>query len=177
MKKVIKRVAIVLLVALVVIQLIHPAKNVSAAVPPTDISNMYPVPDSVKTILAKACNDCHSNNTRYPWYSKIQPVDWWLNDHVTEGKDELNLSEFGSFTLLKQSKKLKKMAREVDEGDMPLDSYLWIHKDAVLSPAEKAVFMGWAQGLSQQLYAKVPADEIEKDKKRMEEKKRQREQK
>jgi len=159
-KSILKRVMIVLLVILVVIQFIHPQKNVSAAVTSLDMNTMYPIPDSVNQILAKACYDCHSNNTRYPWYNNIQPVAWWLNDHITEGKKELNFSEYGKRTLPKQAKKLKKIAREVKEGGMPLDSYTWIHKDAALTDHEKQMIIDWATNLSTQISDKWVADSL-----------------
>jgi hypothetical protein len=158
MKGIIKKILIVLLLALVVIQFIHPDKNVNATIAPTDISVLYPVPDSVNVILKKACNDCHSNNTRYPWYNNIQPVAWWLNEHITEGKGELNFSEFGTRPPVKQAKKLKKIAKEVKEGGMPLDSYTWIHKDAVLTDREKNILIDWATNLSQQISATLPPE-------------------
>jgi len=88
MKKIIKNLFLLLLVALVVIQFIHPPKNNTdeANSMTSDISKVYVVPDSVTQILKTSCYDCHSNNTVYPWYSKIQPVAWWLNDHIEEGK-------------------------------------------------------------------------------------------
>jgi Haem-binding domain len=170
--KMVKKVGLVLLAIIVVIQFIRPSKNANASSGANDIANMYPMPDSVKLILAKACMDCHSDNTRYPWYNNIQPVAWWLNDHITDGKRELNFSEFGTYKLLKQAKKLRKSVKELQEGEMPLDSYTWIHKDAVLSDAEKQTYIHWASALSDQLYAKVPPEEIEADKKRQAEKKR-----
>ncbi len=155
-KSLVKKVLIGLLVVLIVIQFIHPTPNANATISDKDITKLYTVPDSVQQILNKACYDCHSNNTRYPWYSKIQPVAWWLNDHITEGKRELNFSEFGSRPLAKQAKKLKKCAKEMEEGEMPLDSYTWIHKDAVLTPAEKQMLMTWFQTLSAQIAAVAP---------------------
>ena len=177
MKKAIKITGFALLAALIIIQFIHPARNQSTVITANDISNVFPVPDSVKTILVKACYDCHSNNTRYPWYSSLQPADWWLNDHIKDGKKELNFSEFGSYKLLKQAKRLKKSAKEVDEGEMPLDSYLWIHKDAVLTPVEKKTFMTWANDLSAQLFAKVPPEEIAEDKRQHDARKKAQEKK
>ena len=159
-KGILKRVMIALLVILAVIQFIRPEKNVNAAVTPLDMNSMYPIPDSVNQILAKACYDCHSNNTRYPWYNNIQPVAWWLNDHITEGKKELNFSEYGKRTLPKQAKKLKKIAREVKEGGMPLDSYTWIHKDAALTDHEKQMIIDWSTTLSKQISDKWVADSL-----------------
>lgn len=157
-KSIIKKIFIVLAIGFVIIQFIRPARNNNTTVLADDMNVIYPIPDSVNQVLQKACYDCHSNNTRYPWYDNIQPVAWWLNDHITEGKKELNFSEFGKRTLPKRAKKLKKLAKEVQEGGMPLDSYTWIHKDAVLTDREKNMLIDWATNLS----AKITADTLKK---------------
>ena len=141
--------------ALVLIQMYHPEKNNNSTTTSEDIIKLYNVPDSVNNILHKACYDCHSNYTTYPWYNNIQPVAFWLNDHIEEGKHHVNFSEFGRYTLQRQSRKLKKCAGEVEEGDMPLNYYIWIHKMAKLSPREKELFMKWAEDLSSQIAAKA----------------------
>ncbi len=149
--KVIKYTFIGLLAALLIIQFFHPAKNINAVSSPQDIAALYVVPDSVHEVLQKACMDCHSNNTRYPWYNNIQPVAWWLNDHITEGKRDLNFSEFGARPPEKQARKLKKLAKEVKEGGMPLSSYTWIHRDAILTEREKDILINWSNTLSEQI--------------------------
>lgn len=151
-----KKILIGLLIVLVVIQFIRPAKNQSTAVNAKDITHSFTVPDSVHQILVKACMDCHSDNTRYPWYNNIQPVAWWLNDHVNEGKHELNFDHFGEYTPKRQAKKLAKIAKSVTEGWMPLDSYLWIHKEARLTDGEKKLLADWANNLSGQIAATLP---------------------
>ncbi len=140
-----------LLVIAVVVQFFHPAKNINTTTSRQDIAALYTVPDSVNQVLQKACMDCHSNNTRYPWYNNVQPVAWWLNDHIKDGKRELNFSEFGARTPEKQARKLKKLAKEVQDGDMPLSSYTWIHKDAILTDQEKNLLITWANTLSDQI--------------------------
>ncbi len=151
LKSVAKRALIVLVVFLVVIQFIHPAKNQNTTINANDIVNTYQVPDDVHKILAKACYDCHSNNTTYPWYSKIQPVDWWLNDHVNDGKRHLNFSEFGSYSTKRKAKKLKEVAGTITDNEMPLGSYTLIHRNAILTEVEKAVVVNWARSLSTQI--------------------------
>ncbi|MCW3121633.1 MAG: hypothetical protein JWQ38_1125 [Flavipsychrobacter sp.] len=153
-KSIVKKVLIGLLVLLVLIQFIRPAKNLSNAVTTKDITVLYPVPDSVQLILQKACYDCHSSNTRYPWYFDIQPVAWWMNDHVSEAKEELNFSDFGSRPPAKQIKKLRKTAKEVEEGEMPMDSYTWMHKDATLTEREKNILISWANNLADTITAR-----------------------
>jgi len=147
---------VVLLIALVIIQFIRPAKNEETTVLPEDIAVLYPMSDTVQQILQRDCYDCHSNNSRYPWYYNIQPVAWWMNNHINDGKRELNFSEFGKRPLVKQVRKLRKTAHEILEGGMPLHSYLWIHKDAILNDADKQTLINWSTGLSEQIAAKLP---------------------
>ena len=110
---------------------------------PQDISTLVPVPDDVQGILKKSCYDCHSNNTRYPWYSYVQPMGWWLAHHIKEGKAELNLSEFAEYSLRRQQSKLKAIAGSIENDEMPLSSYTLIHTGAKLSPTEKELLLDW----------------------------------
>ena len=157
-----KKILVVLLVILIIIQFIHPARNISKAEQPNNISKAYSVPDSVRTILNKACMDCDSNNTRYLWYFKIQPVDWWLTHHVNDGKEELNFDEYLNRPIRYQYNKLEDAEKEVKEGDMPLDSYTWIHKDAILSEQEKKTFINWAESVRSEIKAKYPPDSLKR---------------
>ena len=152
MKK--KRIVLVIVILLVVIQFIRPSRNISSTQSPNDISLHYAVSQQVAAILDRACNDCHSNNTRYPWYTNVQPVGWWMQHHVNEGKEELNFSEFSSYTAKRQAHKLEEVVKQVKDGGMPLNSYLWIHTDAKLSDADKQVIMDWANNLRQEIAAK-----------------------
>ena len=160
-----------LLVILVAIQFIHPKRNTSEGTQPNYIGNSYTVPDDVKAILAKACNDCHSNNTRYPWYSKLQPVDWWMNKHVVDGKKHLNFDEFTNRPAKYQKHKLEETIEVVKEGEMPLKSYTWTHKDAKLKKKKKVKITNWAQsvmngiaGSSSAANDKTEKEENEKEK-------------
>jgi Haem-binding domain len=155
-----KKILVFLLIALIFIQIIHPKKNESPGAQPNYIGNAYAIPAEVRSILARACNDCHSNNTKYPWYSKLQPVDWWMDDHIKEGKKELNLDEYTQRSLRFQYHKLEEIAEQVKEGEMPLDSYTWIHKDAKLTETEKKLLIDWADGLRESMKTKYPIDSL-----------------
>lgn len=157
--KVFKKLLIVLLVVFVVAQAFRPEKNNSNDTS-KDISNSYVVPENVKTILAKACNDCHSNNTRYPWYAEIQPVAWWINDHVKDGKKHLNFNEFDGYRIARQYKKLEECIEEVKDGEMPLTSFTIIHKDAKLSDDEKQILFTWCEIVRDSIKARYPADSL-----------------
>ena len=134
-----------LLIVLVIIQFIRPEKNKSATISANDLSTQFDMPANVQGILKKACNDCHSNNTVYPWYSNIQPVGWWLQKHVNDGKKELNFSEFGNYTAKRQRKKWEEIAEEVREKEMPLKSYTYTHSGARLSAGDREMLVSWAE--------------------------------
>ena len=160
-----KKILLFLLAALVIIQFIHPKKNKAEGPQPNYIGNAFPIPADVKTILAKACNDCHSNNTRYPWYSMLQPVHWWMNNHIKDGKKGLNFDEYTSRSLRFQYHKMEDVIEQLKEGDMPLNSYTWIHKDAKLTVEEKTRITGWAESVMDTMKAKYPIDSLIRKKK------------
>jgi Haem-binding domain len=134
-----------LLALLVIIQVIRPARNISATTSANDISKHFTVPADVQSILQRSCNDCHSNNTVYPWYPNIQPVGWWLQRHVDDGKADLNFSEFAAYTTKRQAHKMEEVVDEVKNGGMPLNTYLWMHGNAKLSEADKQLLIQWAE--------------------------------
>ena len=142
-----RKIIFIVLALLVIIQFIRPTKNSSTAVSTNDLTTKFAMPGNVKLILEKACNDCHSNNTYYPWYSNIQPIGWWLQYHVNDGKRELNFNEFATYPPKKQDHKLKELIETVKEGEMPINSYTWTHKSAKLSEQEKQLLVDWAQGI------------------------------
>lgn len=156
----IKKILLALLAVFIIIQFFRPQKNIAEGVQVNHISKLYPYPDSVKTILAKACNDCHTNNTRYPWYNNIQPVAWWLNNNVKDGKRHFNIDEFASYRIARQYKKLEECIEQVKEGEMPLSSYTLIHKDAILTDAEKQTLFSWCNAVRDSIKAKYPSDSL-----------------
>ena len=160
----IKKLLLVLLIILVVIQFIKPKKNIHPGPEPADISTLYPVPANVDSILVVACKDCHSNNTRYPWYNNIQPVAWFLANHVTDGKRSFNLNEFATYPVARQYDKIEEIKKQIDKGEMPLSSYTWIHKDAILTEAQKNTIESWSEGIKKQMEAKYPQDSLQKPK-------------
>jgi hypothetical protein len=109
------------------------------------IATLFPVPDSVETILRTACYDCHSNNTRYPWYSEIQPVGLWMDDHVRHGKKDLNFSEFASYRPRRQFRKMEEVEELVRDGLMPIPDYLKMHDDAVLNESQRQTLFAWVR--------------------------------
>lgn len=139
----IKNILSVLLLLFIGIQFIDVKKNISQDQSVNAIGNHYKVPEKVQTILKTSCYDCHSNNTIYPSYSKLQPVKWWLADHVNSGKRHLNFDEFNSYSREKKLKKLDEILETVKEGEMPLASYTVIHQDAKLSLSDQSQIEKW----------------------------------
>lgn len=157
----VKKILLALGVVLVLIQFIRPAKNESDD-KTHDISTKYVVPTHVNHLLEVACNDCHSNKTTYPWYSQIQPVAWWMNHHVEDGKRHLNFSTFTSLPVAVQNHKFEETIEMVDEKEMPLESYtfLGLHKEANLSEADRKAIVDWAKAQMDTLKAHYPADSL-----------------
>jgi len=155
-----KKIMSVLLLALIVIQFINPKKNKADGEQPNAIGNSFAIPSDVKTIMAKACYDCHSNNTRYPWYAKLQPIHWWMDSHIHEGKGKINYDEFTNRSLRYQYKKMEETAELVKEGEMPIKSYKWTHKDARLTTEERTKITSWAQSVMDTMKAKYPIDSL-----------------
>ena len=155
-----KKILLFLLIALIIIQFIHPEKNKADDAQANFIGNAFPVPEKVKIILVKACNDCHTNNTSYPWYTNIQPVHWWMDNHISEGKKELNFDEYKNRNLRFQYHKMEEIAEQVKDGEMPLESYTWMHEDAKLSEVEKKELINWADGIRDSLKARYPMDSL-----------------
>lgn len=129
--------------AFVGIQWIPTTRNQSTIILKSDFSNTFEVPYNIQNILKNSCYDCHSNNTNYPWYDKIQPASWLLENHIKKGKKELNFSEFGTYSKRKQKSKLKAAINQIKDDEMPLYSYTLIHKDAKLSESDKEVITKW----------------------------------
>lgn len=150
----VKKTLIVLFVVFIAIQFIHPASNSSKSVQRDDILSHFDIPPKVADILKTSCYDCHSNNTRYPWYVNIQPLGWFLASHVKNGKEDLNFNEFASYPKRRQLSKFKSIRNSIKDGSMPLASYTLLHKDAKLSEDNKSLLILWTtiviDSLSQQ---------------------------
>ena len=150
-----KKVLLAILLLFILGQFIRPDKNQTSLASPNDIFAGFSAPESTKQIIKTACYDCHSNNTVYPWYSEIQPVAWWIADHVNEGKSELNFSEFLSYKPKKADHKLEEVIEMIQEGEMPLQSYTLIHGNAKLSEIQKTELINWVQGIRTEIKPRI----------------------
>jgi hypothetical protein len=131
-------------VALVALQLVP----VDRSNPPVEVD--VAAPANVRAVLRRACYDCHSNETVWPWYSKVAPFSWLLARDVHEGRKELNFSTWTQYTTKQQVKKLKESWEEVAEGEMPPWFYLPVHRDAVLSAEDRMLLRTWLLSVPQQ---------------------------
>lgn len=141
-----KKILLAILAVVVLIQFIRPEKNNSQNYS-NDISKVVDVPIEVQEILKTSCNDCHSNNTVYPWYSEIAPISWYLASHVNEGKEHLNFSEWTVYNENQKSHIIKDIEEELEEQKMPLKSYLIIHKDAKMTEDQYNTLLNWVKAI------------------------------
>ncbi|MEP7319606.1 MAG: heme-binding domain-containing protein [Panacibacter sp.] len=148
-----KKLLLVLLVLFIVVQFIQPARNTNGQVVPTDITKLYALPNNVQGLLKTSCYDCHSNNTNYPWYSHIQPGAWLMAYDIKTGKAMLNFSQFGKLSNRRQQSKLQGIINQVEDDEMPISSYTLIHRNAVLTPAQKTMLINWAASIKDSLSA------------------------
>ncbi len=150
-KSILKKAAITAIVLLAVIQFFKTKENKSVQTSENAITQHYDVPENIQNSLKISCYDCHSNNTNYPWYNKIQPVNWWLADHVNEGKRKLNFDEFNTYSTKKKLHKLDEVIETIRENEMPLKSYTLIHGDAKLSDSDKQEIETWAKKIKNEV--------------------------
>lgn len=145
MSKVLKIVAISIAAVFLLAQLVRPDMTNQPVNPDERLEASVEVPADVAAILTRSCNDCHTNETVHPWYSNITPVNWWLKSHFDHGREHLNFSTWAKYTPRQKEKKLDEVCEQLDSGEMPLPSYLWGHRDAVLSEGDKRLLCEWAQ--------------------------------
>jgi hypothetical protein len=117
-----------------------------------DLLKNEDVPKNISSMLRSACYDCHSNETIYPWYASVAPLKWWVYDHIEEGREELNFSEWNSWNKGDKAEALDDIATEVMDNKMPLESYPITHPKAKLSEADRQAISDWAEMLSEKLF-------------------------
>lgn len=142
-----------LVAVLIIAQFFRPTLNEGDREGANSIVKTINVPPQVQAILGKACYDCHSNRTDYPWYTNVQPLGWWLQSHVNEGKRHLNFSEWASYDLKRQIHKLEEVREMIAADEMPLSSYKPLHAEARISEEEKKNLIDWARASEQHLRA------------------------
>lgn len=137
-----KKVLFAIFAVFILIQFIRPAKNNSKN-ETNAISTVMEIPVEVNKIIQTSCADCHTNSTKYPWYNEIAPVSWYMAQHVKEGKEHLNFSEWTTYNKDQIEHLLKDLKEVLNEREMPLESYLLIHKDAKLTENQYQIMYDW----------------------------------
>ena len=137
--------SVIVVAVVLAIQFIPVERNVSTVPPGQSFEKTEKVPANVAAILKVSCYDCHSNNTRYPWYSELQPGAYFMAQHIKEGKEELNLDEFNDYSKRRKKAKIKSIISQIEKDQMPLKSYLLLHHDADLTPEQQKVLMQFFQ--------------------------------
>lgn len=141
-----KKVLFAILAVFILIQFIRPAKNDSKN-ETNAISTVMEIPVEVNKMIQTSCADCHSNSTKYPWYNEIAPASWYLAQHVKEGKEHLNFSEWTTYNKDQKEHLLKDLKEVLNEREMPLKSYLLIHKNAKLTENQYQILYDWVNSI------------------------------
>jgi hypothetical protein len=148
-----KRIVLGLVIVFAGMQLVRPDRTNPPLNAAQSVQVAAAVPADVDRVLRRACYDCHSSETRWPWYSGIAPMAWGVANHVQEGRAQFSFSEWGSYPARKRVAVLEKICDEVREGRMPLKQYLWLHRDATLSEADWKSVCDWSMEEADRLSA------------------------
>jgi hypothetical protein len=151
MRRIIRKVLILSLVVLLAIQFIRPSRNLGSAEGPTDLTHVVHTPDTVLHILKTSCYDCHSNHTEYPWYVNVNPIGLWLKSHIDDGKEAINFSDLSGFTQKKLDHRFGDIAETVEKREMPLSSYTFIHRYAILDSGQISLLKTWVDSARREI--------------------------
>ena len=145
LRKVIKWLVVAVVVVFIGLQFVRPARTNPAVDQTQTIHAQLQMTPQVAAIIDRSCRDCHSNTTRWPWYSNVVPASWFLVDHVNEGRQHLNFSEWGKLDTRRADKRLEEICEEVSDKLMPLNSYTWIHRSSKLSADDIKTLCDWTE--------------------------------
>lgn len=126
----------------------------------TDGGTQPPMPREVRSVLERSCYDCHSNQTKWPWYSYIAPLSWLVEHDVREGRRDLDLTNWGKYDEDEQRDRIEEIATEVDDAHMPPAQYTLLHPEAVLSSEERALIRQWVDSWNTTMTAFNPETTI-----------------
>ncbi len=143
--KVFKILVILIVAGLIVLQFFRIDRTNPEVVQAETLEATLAVPADINAIIGRSCNDCHSNKTIYPWYSTLQPVAWYLKNDIDDGRRQMNFSIWKTYSQKKQSKKLEEICEQLETKEMPLPSYLWIHRNSILSDNDSRALCNWAK--------------------------------
>ena len=150
-KRVLRWVLLVGVCLFALAQVVRPAKTNPPVDPSMTLESRVTVDPQVAGILDRACADCHSNKTRWPWYSHVAPVSWFVIDHVNHGRSHLNFSEWARYDKEEQRGLLRQTCLMAKNGEMPLSSYTPMHPDSKLTSGDIAALCSWVSGMQTKL--------------------------
>jgi len=159
MKKWLKLSLITLVALVVAAQVVRPARTNPPVDPQKEITAHMQVDPAVMATLSRACNDCHSNRTEWPWYSNVAPVSWLVAHDVNDGREELNFSEWGASKEKEPGKLLGKICSEMTEGKMPMTTYTLIHPQAKLTREEVQNVCRWTNSIASNVSSPAKDDD------------------
>ncbi|MDY0076039.1 MAG: heme-binding domain-containing protein [Bacteroidales bacterium] len=140
-----QKILLVLIVLIIAIQFIRPERNIENNPSRYDIFHKTGQPTEISAMVQSACYDCHSNRTAYPWYASVAPVSWIIANHVNEGKEHLNFSNWKLLDKAQQQHALEEIIEVLEKDEMPLKPYQWLHNEATMTPEKSAKMISWAQ--------------------------------
>jgi hypothetical protein len=124
------------------------------------VTGVVEAPEEVMLTLRRSCWDCHSNETEWPWYSWVAPLSWRLSGHVSEGREHLNFTAWDGYDLEERDEAFEEIGKEMESEGMPLPDYLLMHREAVLSRADRQRLISWAEAAREELPARPSADGV-----------------
>ncbi len=137
--------------ALLLCQLYQPERTNPPVDPSKTVEANLQVSPQVKEIMGRACRDCHTHETRWPWYSYVAPSSWLVAEDVEHAREHMNLSEWAKYDAIQMDKMLDEICEEVEEGGMPLPIYVLMHGEADLTAQERQVVCDWTRAERQRL--------------------------
>ena len=144
-----KKILLVLAILLLFIQSFRIDKSTKPVDSSKDFISLTSPSTEVNQLLKMACYDCHSNQPTFPWYANVAPVSWWIKHHIDEGSEHLNFSEWGTFTPKRKHHKLEECVEMLEDGEMPMSSYTWMHNESKLTDAQRLLLVNWFKGLKE----------------------------
>lgn len=143
-----KKIVVAIILIISIIQFIPLSRENSAINLEKDFIAIVKPSSEIETMIRTSCYDCHSNETKYPWYTNVAPMSWWINHHIEEGKEHLNFSSWGDYSEKKRIHKLDECIELIEEEEMPLHSYTWIyHKEADLTQEQRETLINWFKSI------------------------------
>jgi heme-binding protein len=140
-----KRTGAGLLLLLGLSQLARPSRTNPPVDPRKTLATTEHPPAPVAALLDRSCGDCHTNSTKWPWYTEVAPISWWIVDHVNEGRRRASFSDWADYDESRRLKELNEVCKRVERRNMPLESYLLVHRDAQLSDQERQAICDWTR--------------------------------